>query len=140
MHRVVSFGLALCLTTAASAEIVRDWRNSANYPARINGIQFETQWLRPGSPMRVGAWTIRLEPAPATARWVSEHGCTVVRIDSVVLANAVDGEKQGGAIVLRIGGCLGSEGPSCAASWFRDFRNKIEDIALPCPTALDLTH
>ncbi len=54
---IVAAGLAL-----AHPAIAEDWRDQANYPARVTSITFGTQVLAVGHPVKFGSWTVSFGP------------------------------------------------------------------------------
>ncbi|MDE2165312.1 MAG: hypothetical protein KGJ66_03105 [Alphaproteobacteria bacterium] len=139
------FGVA-ALVTVARADVVQDWRNAANYPARVTAVIWGNTRLDANHSVRFGSWTVRFAaPTYVAAYIILPQPDTPVRLikigneiadQSPRCSNAVAGERscffqfllsplQGCEIDTYMGSGVGHTSNSSG-------------FAIPCPTALDL--
>lgn len=137
----VCAALALLVVAApARAEMVQNWQDAANYPARVAALYWGSTRLDANSSVRFGAWTVRFAPqGQYIATWldlpdVSPRTMEVIvgnELDAskaLVCTNAVSGqEKCQLNFILHPG-----QRPYC------EILKRENSFVIPCPTALDL--
>ena len=124
------------LTPAAHAEMVQNWKDSANYPARVNAISFGSQRLSASNPVRFGSWTIRLNNnSPITMYYAAREGLVNIYTSEVACTNSVVG-----TIPCHIGfSATGSLDGKCTA--VKNIREGEQWLSfdIPCPSGIDMT-
>jgi hypothetical protein len=140
INRYLTLAAALAvLSAAARTETVQNWRDSKNYPARVDAFQWKDRKLDAGHPVRFGSWTIRFTSEPPRAQWEHEGSCRSITIDEFVCSSPKIADKAC-RMVSFVYGC---ERPTriCVVGQIHSEDFKImNDFDIPCPSALDLAH
>ena len=141
---VLSMIAVATLATSAPAEIVQNWQDAANYPARVVAVYWDDRRLDANSTVRFGAWTVRFSAPAHIATYVDTPGTparlialgSVVANESLRCSNAVVGEQNcylqfwlTGNHACLVGTFTGSGARNVA---------NLETFDIACPTALDL--
>jgi hypothetical protein len=125
------------LINDARAETVVNWRDPANYPARVNSIQFSSGKLAAGSPVRIGSWTIRFGNRSPVAKYQTSPDCNAVQVEEFICSNSVIGEKQC-QMWFAVRGCTGNTGATaCGVTplMAEDYQI-MQRFEVPCPANL----
>lgn len=148
MHRgqsLLALAVALLPLAQARAELVRDWRNAAHYPARVVAIHWESGRLDARSSVRFGAWTVRFGP-PAQFALYFQHpdgtrGLSIGGDNPDINGSAAPARKMFHCSNTAVGSrfCSFALYPKCQLLIYGS-KIYIPDswIDIPCPTALDL--
>jgi hypothetical protein len=141
-----ALAVALVPLAQARAELVRDWRNTAHYPARVMAIHWESGRLDARTSVRFGAWTVRFGPPPQFAldiHFPAPYGrsLTIGGDNPDVNGNAAPSRKMFHCSNAAVGSrfCSFALYPKCQLLIYGS-KIYIPDsrIDIPCPTALEL--
>jgi hypothetical protein len=153
MKLQIALGLLL-VSLPARAEVVKDWMDSANYPAEVIGIPIGNAVLSHGHPLRVGAWTIHFRNERVVATYDTmnmgmQHDCQSITTyntnntnnTGLICSNAVLGDVPCNFIANSINGkCINAQSePQSMTCKFLAFNDQGSVIKVACPEALHLS-
>jgi len=128
----------------ARADMVQDWRNPVNYPARVLAVIWNSGRLDANSPMKFGAWTVHFDSETPLVADLTELFGKPLQIGignpkaqiTLKCSNAIVGERR--CVLI-----FGFNPDRCSLDTYSYFdisvgQADMQLIDIPCPTALDL--